>query len=123
MCCSPLWRPYPIKDIQLLERIQLRASKYILGDYTSDYKTHLIKLNLLSLMYIYELLDILFFVKSFIQVTNQQFQHISVCHDHIQQYTSTKSGGNKLVQIKSIGILSKPIHIFVEFLDSGMLCL
>ena len=62
--CSPLWRPYLIKDILNLERIQRRASKYILGDYTSDYKTRLIKLNLLPLMYIYELLDILVFIKS-----------------------------------------------------------
>ena len=43
--CSPLWQPYLIKDIILLERVQRRTSKYILGDYSSNYKTRLIKLN------------------------------------------------------------------------------
>ena len=35
--CSPVWRPRFIKDIQLLERVQRRATKYILNDFTSDY--------------------------------------------------------------------------------------
>ena len=39
----------------LLERVQRRASKFILNDYSIDYKSRLIKLNLLPLMYIYEL--------------------------------------------------------------------
>ena len=62
--CSPLWRPHQIQHITLLERVQCRATKFILNDYTTDYKSRLIKLNLLPLMYIYELSDILFFVKS-----------------------------------------------------------
>jgi len=59
--CSPLWKPYLVQDIILLERVQCRSSKFILNDYSSDYKTRLAKLNLLPLMYIYELTDILFF--------------------------------------------------------------
>ena len=43
--CSQLWRPYLIKDINQFERIQRWATKYVLNDYTSDYKTRLIKLN------------------------------------------------------------------------------
>ena len=70
--CSPLWRPHQIQHITLLERVQRRASKYILNDYTTDYKTRLIRLNLLPLMYIYELTDILFFVKS-IQTPSNSF--------------------------------------------------
>ena len=62
--CSPLWHPYLIQDISALERVQRRATKYILNDYNSDYKTRLIKLNLLPLMYTFELCDILFFIKS-----------------------------------------------------------
>jgi len=62
--CSPLWKPYLVQDIILLERVQRRSSKFILNDYSSDYKTRLAKLNLLPLMYIYELTDILFFIKS-----------------------------------------------------------
>ena len=50
---SPLWRPYLIKDIMLLERVQRRATKFILSDYSMDYKSRLINLKLLPLMYIY----------------------------------------------------------------------
>ena len=60
----PLWRPHQVQHIILLERVQRRASKFILNDYSTDYKSRLIKLNLLPLMYIYELMDILFFIKS-----------------------------------------------------------
>ena len=39
-------------------------SKYILNDYTSDYKTRLLKLQLLPLMYLLDLSDVLFFLLS-----------------------------------------------------------
>ena len=52
--CSPVWCPRFIKDIQLLERVQRRATKYILNDFTSDYKDRLISLELLPLMMFYE---------------------------------------------------------------------
>ena len=59
-----MWRPQLIKDITLLERIQRRATKYILNDYTSTYKFRLEQLNLLPLMYIYEINDLMFLIKS-----------------------------------------------------------
>ena len=62
--CSPLWRPFLIKDILLLERVQRGATKFILDDYNMDYKLRLTNLKLLPLMYIYELTDILFAIKS-----------------------------------------------------------
>ena len=62
--CSPLWRPNLINDISMLERIQRRATKFILNDFTSDYKERLMDLKLLPLMYTFELLDILFFIRS-----------------------------------------------------------
>ena len=62
--CSQVWRPFQIKDITFIERIQRRATKYILNDYTSDYKSRLLSLNLLPLMYFFELQDIIFAVKS-----------------------------------------------------------
>ena len=37
--CSPVWRPHCIKDISLLESVQRKATKWILNDYVSDYKT------------------------------------------------------------------------------------
>ena len=62
--CSQLLRPQLIRDITALERIQRRATKYILNDYTSSYKLRLEQLHLLPLMYHYELQDILFLIKS-----------------------------------------------------------
>ena len=62
--CSQLWRPQLIKDITALECIQRRATKYILNDYNSSYKSRLQQLHMLPLMYIYELNDIMFLVKS-----------------------------------------------------------
>ena len=62
--CSQVWRPSLIQDILLLERVQRRATKYILNDYISSYRTRLLKLSMLPLMYIFELNDLLFFIKS-----------------------------------------------------------
>ena len=62
--CSPVWRPYLLKDIQRLEQLQRRATKYILNDYISDYKTRLTRLQLLPIMYILEIADILFLIKN-----------------------------------------------------------
>ena len=59
-----LWRPCLIKDIDLMERVQRRATKFILSDYSCDYKTRLIQLGILPLMYILEIADIVFFIKS-----------------------------------------------------------
>ena len=47
--CSQVWRPYKMKDILLLERVQRRATKYILNDYVSSYKSRLLNLKLLPL--------------------------------------------------------------------------
>ena len=62
--CSPVWRLRLIKDIKKLEQLQRRATKYILNDYLFDYKTRLTYLSLLPLMYIFEISNILFFIKN-----------------------------------------------------------
>ena len=62
--CSIIWHLHLIKDIVLLERLQRRATKFILGDYTSAYRERLIKLQLLPLMMVLELSDIMFFIRS-----------------------------------------------------------
>ena len=61
--CSPLWRPRLIRDIQSIERVQRRATKYILNNRQADYKSRLISLQLLPLMHWFELQDIMFLVK------------------------------------------------------------
>ena len=58
--CSQLWRPYKIKDIKLFERVQRRATKFILKDYHSDYKIRLTTLHLLPLSLWLEYLDLTF---------------------------------------------------------------
>ena len=67
--CSQIWRPSLCKDITLLERVQRQAMKFILNDYSSNYKSHLIALRLLPLMMVYELYDISFFIKCLKQPT------------------------------------------------------
>ena len=62
--CSQLWRPWLIKDITMLECIQRGATKYILNDYTSSYKSRLQQLNILPLMFIFGLQDLMFLIKS-----------------------------------------------------------
>ena len=64
MYCLQIWHPFLIKDILHLERVQRRASKYILSDFTSSYKARLLKINLLPIMYILELNELIFFIKS-----------------------------------------------------------
>ena len=58
--CSQIWRPQLIRDIKALEKVQRRATKFVLNDFTSDYKTRLTRLGLLPLMYYFEYLDITF---------------------------------------------------------------
>ena len=91
MYCSPIWRPYLVKDISNLEHLQRRATKYILNDYISDYKTRLFKLELLPLVYTFELSDIMFFIIS-IKNPTSSFN----IHHFISFSTSARSGGFKL---------------------------
>ena len=64
---SQLWRPMLLKDILSLEKIQRRATKFILPQTTSPmtYKERLVYLNILPLMYHLELADVMFFVNSY----------------------------------------------------------
>ena len=84
---------YNIDDSSIISsNTQRRATKYILNDYVSDYKTRLIKLNLLPLMYIYDQCDILFFIKS-IQNPSDHFNiqtFIKFCHHSTRSSSSNK---------------------------------
>ena len=60
---SQVWRPHLIKDFTDLERVQKRATKYILNDSSSSYKSRLVALNILPLMMQLEFLDIIFFIR------------------------------------------------------------
>ena len=60
--CSQLWNPYLIKDTVTLEKIQRQATKFILKDYDSNYRTRFLKLYLLLLMYTLDFYYIIFFI-------------------------------------------------------------
>ena len=57
--CSQLWKPLHVKDILSLERVQRRATKFILNDYVSDYKTRLRRLSFLPLSLWLDLRDVM----------------------------------------------------------------
>ena len=61
---SQLWRPQLKRDVVSLERVQRRATKFILQDYSSNYKIRLTYLSFLPLMYWFELHNIMFLVTS-----------------------------------------------------------
>ena len=93
---SQIWRPVLIKDINLIESIQRHATKYILNDYTSDYKARLTKLHLLPLSMLFELHDICFFIKSLKSDANSSFNIVNFVSFNTNQ---TRSGSHmKLVQ-------------------------
>ena len=60
---SQIWRPHLLKDIISLEKIQRRATKYLLNDFSSSYKSRLLSLNILPLTMQLEMYDILFFIR------------------------------------------------------------
>ena len=84
--CSQVWRPYLIRNI--IERIQRRATKWILNDYQSSYRSRLVTLHLLPLMYVYEMNDTMFFIKSY----KQQSSHFNIT-EYVQFSTSNTRFG------------------------------
>ena len=81
-----------IKDIQSIERVQKRATKYILNDFTSCYKSRLLKLKLLPLMHWLELQDIMYLVKCLKSPQNTIAQLVSF----ISSKTRAGQTGRKL---------------------------
>ena len=61
---SQIWCPH------LLKNVQHHATKYILNDFTSDYRSRLIALKILPLMMQLELYDVMFFIRSLKGPTN-----------------------------------------------------
>ena len=66
---SIIWHPNK-EDIKLFEGVQRQATKYILNDYTSDYKTRLSKCKLLPFCFYREINDLCFFYKCQHKFTN-----------------------------------------------------
>ena len=105
--CS-VWRPHLIKDITTLEKIQRRAAKYILSEFSSDYKSRLISLNMLPLMMQLELYDILLFIKS-LKYPSESFNildFVSFCS------SSTRSVAHFKLQLSSANCSTNHIRHF-----------
>jgi len=73
--CSQIWHPHLLKVIIILEKIQHRATKYILNDFTSDYRSRLIALKILPLMMQLEPYDVMLLLHQKSEGTNQCLQH------------------------------------------------
>ena len=113
--CSPIWHPCLMKDINKLEHLQRRATYYILNDFISDYKTRLIKLQLLPLMHTFQLSDIMFFIKSIKSLTDS----FNISH-FVSFSTSARSRGLKLLHNPSD--TNKQCHFLLSgFVVYGML--
>ena len=106
---SQLWRPLLIKDITALEKIQRRATKFILSHNSTNlsYKERLIQLNILPLMYYLELADIMMFVNSYKSTS---------CRFNILQFVTVSKGNtrssNKLTLKHMISFSSQQRHFY-----------
>ena len=112
--CPPVWRPYLIKDIVFLERVQKRATKYILNDYTSSYKYRLKALHILPLMYYVELIDITFFVNS-LKNPDSYFN----INDYVT-FSDTNTCSSSFSKLKHNESSSNSAHLFFQSPPSSM---
>jgi len=89
-----------MKDILSLKQIQHRAPKLLLNDYTSNYKTHFVKLKILPLMYLLKLQDNIVLAIKPIKVPTKQFK----IYDYINFSSATTRSGtcNKMVILHHI---------------------
>ena len=90
----------------MLEKIQRPATKFILNNYSSDHKSCLVSLQLLPLMMLFELNDIISFVKSLNCITSSFniLNYVSFC-EH-----GTRSTHHKLKQ--SVSCTNKTKHFY-----------
>ena len=122
--CSVVWRPRMIKDICLLESVQRRATKWILGDYRLDYKSRLLSLKLLPLMMVYEINDVLFLLKSlsspspsfdirsFVSFSSNPYRSSCLLHVLCKDNTSRHFYFNRLLRLwNSLPINSSLLNI------------
>ena len=72
--CSQVWRPHLLKHIMSLERVQRRATKFILNDFSSDYKSRLVVLQIFPLMMQLEVNDIILLMI----LTRSLYPHLSL---------------------------------------------
>ena len=101
------WKPYLLKDIRQLEQLQRCTTKYILNDCTSNYKFRLLELQILPLMYVLDICDIMFFIKSLKAPTNA----FNIT-DYIKFTSETTQSGSsyKLQHIRNTNVSSSNFY-------------
>ena len=116
---SPVWRPSLIRDIVSLEKLQRRATKYMLHDYQLDYKSRLCQLKLLPLMYQLEFVEVI----SFITQLNCRSSSFDIPNCFSFSSSTTRCGSHKKLIHSSKSRLLHVIPFSIVFQDSGTLCL
>ena len=86
----------------ILETVQRRATKFIIGSNSLDYKERLLNLNILPLMMDFEIRDIIFFIKC----VKTKYAHLNI-HDFVTFSTSKTRSSTyfKLRHSKSANII------------------
>lgn len=97
MYASPVWSCTKT-DMELLEKVQRRATKFILKDYDSTYEARLRETNLLPLSYMREIDDLNLYFKSRHNFCDLDIRHIAPLHEHTHtHFTRTQQDKNKLL--------------------------
>ena len=122
LVCSQLTycsQPYLIKDIVKLENIQQRATKYILNQYSINYKSRLEALKLLPLMYLFQINDIMFCIK----ILKSSVDHFNTKYFISFSNNATRSGfHSKMCHSRSTTRVSSHLY-FNRSPDCETLCL
>lgn len=93
MYASVVWKPDK-GDLVLLEGVQRRASKFILNDYTSEYKTRLTRIGIIPLSYLREQNDLCFLYKCLHRYYDFDiFSYVQLCEPTA---TNTRSNSEPL---------------------------
>ena len=100
----------------MIEQLQRRVTKFILNDYELDYYDHLLKLNLLPIMYTYELTDIVFAIKS-LKAPNSNFEISKFLSFTVR---NTRSAAQR--KLKHVTVPNNKVRHFylIDFLACGM---
>ena len=112
--CSQVWCPHLIKDIKLIERIQRKATKFILNDFHSSYRDRLLALKLLPLSLWFEYLDILFLIKCIQDPTSANHFDIFRFMQFLPSSRSTRSSVHAKLQC-TISLSSNSHINFIYF--------
>ena len=107
--CSQIWRPQLTKDIKFIESIQHKSTKFILNDYSSNYRDRLITLHLLPLMYCLDYLDIVFL---FTSLQNGSQGHFDIFHYVQFSSSSTRASLLNKLQCTSSTKFSSNNHFY-----------